>query len=76
MNKSITSIFFKHYNSLMDITCSLSLKEAIKDLTSSSGIKEMDKRKISLELNSLDTLEDLQRYLTNAMLKYQGLGVH
>jgi hypothetical protein len=60
----------------MGINCSVSLKQAIWDLTSSSSIKEIDKRKIYLDIKPLETLEQIQRYLTNSMLKYQGLGVH
>jgi hypothetical protein len=75
MKTSIHSIFWKHYNNLMDIPCSVSLKQAIWDLTSSPDIKEMDKRKIYLDVKPLESLEQIQRYLTNSMLKYQGLGV-
>ena len=75
MKTTIHSIYWKHYNALMGINCSLSLKQAIWDLTSSSDIKEIDKRKIYLDIKPLETLEQIQRYLTNSMLKYQGLGV-
>jgi hypothetical protein len=75
MKITIHSIFWEHYNALMGINCSVSLKQAIWDLTSSSGIKEIDKRKIYLDVKSLETLEQIQLYLTNSMLKYQGLGV-
>jgi len=75
MKNPIHSIFWEHYNTLMGINCSVSLKQAIWDLTSSSAIKEIDKRKIYLDIKPLETLEQIQQYLTNSMLKYQGLGV-
>ena len=59
MKTSIHSIFWKHYNSLMDIPCSVSLKQAIWDLTSSSDIKEIDKRKIYLDVKPLESLEQI-----------------
>jgi len=73
--KQVESIFFKHYDALASITCPVSLKQAILDLTTNSQIKEIDKRKIKLDLSRLSTLVQLQRYLTNSMLKYQGMGL-
>lgn len=52
-----------------------SLKIAIKDIVVNSSIKEMDKRRIFLNISSLDNLSSLQRYLTNSMLQYQGMGL-
>ena len=73
--KNISSIFFKHFNDLMSLKDSNSLKLAIKDIVISSEIKEMDKRRIFLNISSLDSLSSLQRYLTNSMLQYQGMGL-
>lgn len=73
--KNISSIFFKHFNDLMSYQDLNSLKIAIKDIVSNSSIKEMDKRRIFLNLSSLDNLSSLQRYLTNSMLQYQGMGL-
>jgi hypothetical protein len=73
--KQITSIFLEHYNSLTSIQCPISLKQAILDITNRSKIKEIDKRKIKLDISQLDSLVQLQRYLTNSMLKYQGMGL-
>jgi len=73
--KAITSIFYEHYNSLINIECPLSLRQAILDLTTRSKIKEVDKKRIKLDVGRLESLGQLQRYLTNSMLKYQGMGV-
>ena len=59
----------------MSLKDSNSLKLAIKDIVNNSSIKEMDKRRIFLNLSSLDSLQSLQRYLTNSMLQYQGMGL-
>ena len=73
--KQITSIFLEHYNTLASIKCPISLKQAILDITNRSKIKEIDKRKIKLDVQGLDSLIKLQQYLTNSMLKYQGMGL-
>ncbi len=72
--KNLTSIFFEHYNSWMEISDSSTLKQSIQTLVNNSSIKEMDKRKIFRDIGRLETLGSLQGYLTNSMLKYQGLG--
>lgn len=74
MNK-ITSIFLEHYNTLVGISCPVSLKQAILDITSRSKIKDIDKRKIQIDVSKLESTYQLQRYLTNSMLKYQGMGL-
>lgn len=73
--KNISSIFLNHFNDLMSLTDLNSLKIAIKDIVVNSSIKEMDKRRIFLNISSLDSLQSLQRYLTNSMLQYQGMGL-
>lgn len=72
----ITSIFFDHYNNLMEITDSSLLTDQILSITKSSRIKDLDKRKIALQVEPLkDNLQKLQKYLTNSMLRYQGMRV-
>ena len=75
MKQNLSSIFWDHYNDLMSLKDLNTLKIAIKDIVVSSGIKEMDKRRIFLNISSLETLSSLQKYLTNSMLQYQGMGV-
>jgi hypothetical protein len=73
--KNLTSIFFEHYNSWMEISDSFALKQSIQTLVNNSSIKETDKRKIFRDLGQLESRLSLQSYLTNSMLKYQGMGV-
>jgi hypothetical protein len=73
--KNLTSIFFEHYNSWMEISDSSALKQSIQTLVNNSSIKETDKRKIFRDLGQLESRLSLQSYLTNSMLKYQGMGV-
>lgn len=73
--KQISSIFLKHFNQLMEIQSCEELKNKIKEIVESSSIKQLDKRKIALDLSTLDSIRSLQFYLTNSMLKYGGMGV-
>lgn len=60
----------------MEISDPSVLTEEIKNITKNSRIKDIDKRKIAYQLEPLkDNLSKLQKYLTNSMLTYQGLGV-
>jgi hypothetical protein len=73
--KNIKSIFYDHYNTLTSIACPISLKQAILDISQRSQIKEADKRRIKTDVAGLSSLVQLQGYLTNSMLKYQGMGL-
>jgi hypothetical protein len=60
----------------MEISEPSILTEKIKNITNSSRIKDIDKRKILLQVEPLkDNLLRLQTYLTNSMLEYSGMGV-
>lgn len=67
LNKCITEVYK-----------STNLKEA-KDciilILESSKIKSTDKSKMLYEISNIKTLTKLQFYITNALLKYEGLGV-
>jgi hypothetical protein len=73
--KQISSIFLKHFNQLMEIQNCEDLKAKIKEVVESSSIKQLDKRKIALDISPLDSTRSLQFYLTNSVLKYGGMGV-
>ena len=73
--KQISSIFLSHFNQLMEIQNYEDLKTKIKEIVESSSIKQLDKRKIALDISPLDSTMSLQFYLTNSMLKYGGMGV-
>ena len=49
-------------------------REIISSHVSNSKIKEEDKQKMLLEVSQIPSLLKLQRYLSNALLKYEGLG--
>jgi hypothetical protein len=45
------------------------------ELLNDSGIKETDRNRMIQELNRLQSLKQIQFYATNAMFKFEGLGV-
>lgn len=47
----------------------------MKKLVDSTKIKDEDKKKMLREINSCPTLVKLQFYATNALFKFEGLGV-
>lgn len=50
-------------------------KELFIKFVDATGIKETDKQKMLTEADKLTTLRSIQQYATNAMFKYEGLGV-
>lgn len=50
-------------------------KTKMKELLESTNIKETDKQKMINELDKIQSLVKLQFYATNALFKYEGLGV-
>lgn len=65
----------KHFNNLMEINDTTDLKAKIREIINSSSINQTDKRKIALDISQLESTRALQFYLTNSMLKYNGMGV-
>ena len=61
-----------------DIYSAQTVKEA-KDLfikfVDATKIKDTDKKKMLLEVEKMTTLRQIQMYTTNAMFKYEGLGI-
>ncbi len=49
-------------------------REIARNHLLTSQIKEEDKQKMLLEIDRQSTLEALWRYLSNALLKYEGFG--
>jgi len=73
--KDLTSIFYKHYNDLMQITDAQALETEIFRILNDSKINEVDRKKVLRSIMGIsNNLGKLQYYLTNSMLKYQGLG--
>lgn len=50
-------------------------KELFRDLLNDSNIKGIDKEKMLVELGKITTLRQVQFYATNAMFKFEGLGI-
>lgn len=50
-------------------------KKLMTDFINERKIKELDKRKMLFELNNVKSLIKLHFYVTNAMFKFEGLGV-
>jgi hypothetical protein len=74
MNRQKVSIFTQHYNRLMEINNSEDLHQEITTIVAQSKINATDKNKVLRDVSNLNSLIKLQTYLTNSMLKYQGLG--
>ena len=76
MKTTIHSIFSSHYNDFMNCSSAEELSEKVQQVVTNSKINVMDKRKILFDLSQIkDNLQKIQMYLTNSMLKYQGLGI-
>lgn len=50
-------------------------KELLRNLLNESKIKDIDRDKMLAELNKITTLRQVQFYATNAMFKFEGLGI-
>ena len=75
MNVKLVSMFTKHYNTLMSIESVEGLRQELYQILVKADVATTVRRKIILDVNKFEQLEHLQRYVTNSMLKYQGLGV-
>lgn len=77
MNKiNIKSSLVNVYQQFIAITDLNTAKQFIKDHINSTSIKEQDKKKMCYEIEfNIKTTPRLQYYITNALLKYEGLSV-
>ena len=50
-------------------------KELFIKFVDATKIKDTDKKKMLLEVERMTTLRQIQQYTTNAMFKYEGLGI-
>jgi len=63
---------------ITDIYSSRNVKEAKELFTKfvdATKIKDTDKKKMLTEVENMTTLRQIQQYATNAMFKYEGLGI-
>jgi len=75
--KQLTSILAAHYNDLMQITSTEELLQRVNEIVNTSKINPQDKRRMQLDLSRVSSSHiKLQSYLTNSMLKFQGMGVN
>jgi len=70
---AIKSILNRILNDMKTTTDINALKQTAIVLISKSDIKDRDK--MLSEIYKINTLQDLQKYLYNALLKFEGLGV-
>jgi len=50
-------------------------KELFTKFVDATKIKDTDKKKMLTEVENMTTLRQIQQYATNAMFKYEGLGI-
>jgi hypothetical protein len=70
--KSVITQRITEIYSASDLTTA---KELFKNLLEDSNIKDVDKSKMLDELEKIKTLRQVQFYATNAMFKFEGLGI-
>jgi hypothetical protein len=69
------SIFTNHYNNLMSINDTEELLSQITAIVDGEKLDPISRRKITLDINKCGGNHlRLQTYITNSMLKFQGLG--
>ena len=75
MKSKIVSMFTDHYNDLMSVNSLEELKQELFQIIKKANENTMMSRKITLSVINSSNLLNLQKYVTNSMLKYEGLGV-
>ena len=75
MKSKIVSMFTDHYNDLMSVNSLEELKQELFQIIKKANENTMMSRKITLSVINSSNLLNLQKYITNSMLKYEGLGV-
>jgi len=73
---NIFKTFTSKYNELMNIGCSNELKKQLLDIVNKANDSSMLTCKVTLNINRLDSLLGLQKYITNSMLAAQGYGLN
>ena len=75
MKSKIVSQFTSKYNDLMSINTVDELKQQLFTIVKEANDNTTISRKITLNVINISTLLNLQKYVTNAMLRGQGLGL-
>lgn len=75
MEKTILSMFTEKYNDLMSVDNVDELKQQLFLIIKEANEGTMLSRRITLNIININSLAKLQSYVTNSMLKYQGMGL-
>lgn len=76
MKYPIKSIFEQISERVFDIKKLDEAKTFIVDFVSNKDINEKDKKSIIETVNNCKYLHQIQRYICNSLLKYEGLGMN
>jgi len=76
MSNKIVSMFTAKYNELMNVSDVDELKQKLLTIVKEANDGAMISRKITLNVVGINSLLSLQKYVTNSMLRYQGMGLN
>lgn len=71
----ITSTLTTVYQEFVQIQDLTQAKQFISNYVQGTKVKDTDKKKMIIEIDNCRSLYKLQYYITNALLKFEGLGV-
>ena len=71
----IESVITEQITEVYNATDVVTAKELLRNLLNESKIKDIDRDKMLAELDKITTLKQVQFYATNAMFKFEGLGI-
>lgn len=74
--KEIKSVISRIITDLYSARTVDEAKELFTTFVDATNIKESDKQKMLEEVSKMTTLRKIQMYATNAMFKYEGLGIN
>jgi len=69
-------MFTAKYNELMNVSDVDELKQKLLTIVKEANDGAMISRKITLNVVGINSLLSLQKYVTNSMLRYQGMGLN
>jgi hypothetical protein len=75
MRVQIKSIFEQIAEQVFKMTDATKAKTFITEFVTEKGINDEDKRMILKNLENLKSIAQIQRYICNSLLQYEGLGV-
>jgi hypothetical protein len=75
MRAQIKSIFEQIAEQVFKMTDATKAKTFITEFVTEKGINDDDKRTILNNIENLKSIAQIQRYICNSLLQYEGLGV-